>query len=474
VTTLRVVNALLVTPAGVREGGVWSEDGVIGLVGDSGQLPGADTTIDAAGRFLLPGLIDPHVHLGTGGSADDAKFLQDLGTETQAAAAGGITTIVTDHENAHGQSWITTLIERDGETLLQHAKRAITGRSPVDVRYTANPSSARHLEEMPRLVEASVTSYKMFPSYVGEEAEEFGIATVGMDYIYEALEVIASLDRPWRPTTGMVHCEEPSVCALLKARLRKADSSLRAWTRARPAICEAMQIGDVGLIAKETGARMYIPHVSSEEGVRMIEYLQARGARIAGETCPHYLVSEFPWQVGTFGKVNPPVRNGPDRDQLWRALSDNRLEALGSDNCRFRLAEKTEKDVWDAIPGFSEIYLSLPLMLTEGIRAGRIDWPTLARIASENPARCFAMYPKKGALQPGSDADLTIVAADERWTVRAKDFAHPAEYSLYEGMEMTGRSVMSIRRGEVVAEPGWIAAGGGTYVDTPSPAVAAR
>jgi dihydropyrimidinase len=84
------------------------------------------------------------------------------------------------------------------------------------------------------------------------------------------------------------------------------------------------------------------------------------------------------------------------------------------------------------------------------------------------------MYPKKGALQPGSDADLTIVAADERWTVRAQDFAHPAEYSLYEGMEMTGRSVMSIRRGEVVAEPGWIAAGGGTYVDTPSPAVAAR
>jgi len=93
---------------------VWSEDGVIGLVGDNGRLPGADTTIDAAGRFLLPGLIDPHVHLGTGGSANDAKFLQDLGTETRAAAAGGITTIVTDHENAHWQSWITTLIERDG------------------------------------------------------------------------------------------------------------------------------------------------------------------------------------------------------------------------------------------------------------------------------------------------------------------------------------------------------------------------
>jgi dihydropyrimidinase len=467
-TTIRVINGLVVTPHGIINGGVWAEDGVIGLVGDNRQLPAADETLDARGRFVLPGLVDPHVHLGVGGTADDAKFLSDLASETQAAAAGGITTVVTDHENAHGPSWVTTRPGADGRALLEHAKAAIASRSPVDVRYTANPSNADDLREMPALVEQSVTSFKMFPSYVGAEAEEFGIETVDLAFIYEAFEAIARLDHPGRPTQGMVHCEEPGICSLLKTRLRAGNTgSLAGWAQARPAICEAMQIQDIGLIAKQTGARAYIPHVSSEEGVRAIEYLKHRNVRIIGETCPHYLVSRFPWDAGAFGKVNPPVRAGSDRDYLWTALADGHLEALGSDNCRYMPSEKSQADLWDAIPGFSEIGLSLAIMLTDGIAENRLDWATLARVASEYPARCFALYPAKGAIQSGADADLVIVDPEEEWTVRADEFPYGVDSSLYEGIPMRGRPVTTIRRGEVVAEKGWVARDGGRYVDTP-------
>ena len=123
--SLSLRNGFVVTPGAVVPGGLASEDGVITAIGGPGSLPKADTEIDVNGSYLLPGVIDPHVHLGTGGTADDAKFLADLASETRSGAAGGVTTIVTDHESAHGHSWVTTRLSRDGVTLLQLAKEAI-------------------------------------------------------------------------------------------------------------------------------------------------------------------------------------------------------------------------------------------------------------------------------------------------------------------------------------------------------------
>ncbi len=464
--SLRLDNGFVVTPGAVVPGGVASEGGVITAIGRARALPRADLEIDVHGSYILPGVIDPHVHLGTGGSADDAKFLADLSSETRSAAAGGVTTIVTDHESAHGTSWITTRLSRAGKSLLQLAKEAIPSRSPVDVRYTANPSDDADLSEIPILVEHGVTSFKMFPSYVGEAAEEFGITTVDMPFIYRSLEIIGSLDQPLRPTQGMVHCEEPGICELLKARYRSGHDSLGWWAKSRPAICEAMQIFDVGLMAKDTNARVYIPHVSSEEGVRALAYLRERGTDIVGETCPHYLLEDFPWMIGALGKVNPPVRGGTDLEYLWHGIRAGIVDVIGSDNCRYNSVEKQTKSMWDAIPGFSEIFATLPLMLTHGIAAGRIDWLTLAALTAENPARRFAMYPKKGVLQVGADADLVVVDPTKRWVLRANELRLGLEASIYDGMEMVGRPMMTVRRGDVIAEVGSVADRGGRYVES--------
>jgi len=231
-----------------------------------------------------------------------------------------------------------------------------------------------------------------------------------------------------------------------------------------------MQIFDVGMIAKVAGARIYVPHVSSEEGVRTLEYLRGRGVDVVGETCPHYLLADFPWQVGALGKVNPPVREGADVEYLWQGIATGVLDVLGSDNCRYSLAEKGAKSMWDAIPGFSEIAATLPLLLTHGVATGRIDWQTLARLTAENPARRFAMYPRKGELRLGADADAVVVDPAERWVMRAHDLPSDVEFSIYEEMEMIGRPRLTVRRGEVVAEPGWTGTDGGQYVESAGPA----
>jgi dihydroorotase-like cyclic amidohydrolase len=468
VADLVLKNGRVVTPSGVIAGGLAIEDGVIVAVGADRELPSGAHEMDLRGRVALPGMIDPHVHLGVGGSADDAKFLEDMTTETAPAAIGGVTTIVTDHENAHGDSWVTTRIERDGESLLERAKRELEQRSLIDVRFTANPDCDEDLDEIAALVEQGVSSFKMFPSYLGEEAAEFGITTVEYAFIFQAFERIAAAERPGRPTQGMVHCEEPTIAAMLKERYRhEGHDSLEWWTRSRPAICEAMQIFDVGMMARETGALVYIPHVSSEEGGRTIDYLHERGARVVGETCAHYLISDIPWEIGAFGKINPPLRSPADVAWLWQGISRGLIEAVGSDNCRYCIAEKRDRNMWDAIPGVSEIGATLPIMLSEGVATGRISWLELARATAENAARRFALYPRKGALLVGSDGDVVVVDPDERWTLGADSPLSGATFSMYAGRAVVGRPKLTISRGRVIAEEGQVvASGGGRYVET--------
>jgi dihydroorotase-like cyclic amidohydrolase len=456
----------VVTPEGVVSGGLAIENGVIVNIGPDRSLPAGSHTIDLAGRVVLPGLIDPHVHLGVGGSADIPKLLSDMEKETSAAALGGITTIVTDHENASGPSWVTTLLDEDGETLLDRAKRECAARSPIDFRFTANPDKDEHLDEIPALVEQGVTSFKMFPSYVGDEADAFGISTVEYEFIFRAFERIAAAESEDRPTQGMVHCEEPTICGMLKQRYRdEGRTGLEWWTRARPAACEAMQIFDIGMIALETRGRAYIPHVSSDEGAHTIEYLRTRGVRIVGETCPHYLLSDIPWSLGAWGKLNPPLRGPQDASGLWDAIDRGVIDVMGSDNCRYALAEKEEHDLWEAIPGISEIGATLPLLLTEGIATGRLDWTALARITAERAARSFGMYPRKGVLSVGSDGDLVVVDPEERWTLGTDVPLSGADWSIYEGREVVGRPVLTVSRGRVIAERGAVLErGGGTYI----------
>lgn len=206
-----------------------------------------------------------------------------------------------------------------------------------------------------------------------------------------------------------------------------------------------------------------------------IEYLHSRGVRIVGETCAHYLIFDVPWEIGAFGKINPPLRNPSDAEWMWSALRRGSIEIVGSDNCRYCLAEKQTKSLWDAIPGVSEIGATVAVLLTEGVAKGRLNWKQLARIGAENAARRFGMYPRKGALRIGSDGDVVVVDPQARWRLGSDVPLSGADFSMYEGREAVGRPWLTVSRGRVVAERGAsTVAGGGRYVSNAALEAAAR
>ena len=398
---LVLTGARVVTPDGIVEGGLAIDAERVVAIGAEPELPAGSESIGLDGAVVLPGLVDPHVHLGVGGSADEAKLLEDMTTETAAAAIGGVTTIVTDHENANGPGWITTLLRHEGETLLARAKREAAARSPIDFRFTANPSRDEHLDELPELVEQGVTSFKMFPSYVGADADEFGIETVEYAYIFRALERIAASERDDRPTQGMVHCEEPTICSALKSRFQQEGrDGLEWWTRSRPAICEAMQ-----LRPRRDGSRNGRARVCPACLVRRgrPDDRPSAAARRPHDRRDLPPVSARRGRLGLGGtrKVNPPLRGGSDAADLWTAIDDGVITAVGSDNCRYPLSQKQGQSIWEAIPGISEIGATLPLLLTEGVRRQRLDWTTLARLTAEAPARRLRHVPSQGGARAG-------------------------------------------------------------------------
>ena len=476
---LVIRNALVVGESSVFHGGVAAAGGVIIAVGADRWLPAGQTTIDARGRMLLAGAIDPHVHLGVGGTADEAKLAEDFRTEPRAAATGGITTFVTNHEHAHGPSYITTTqtSEHNGQTvtLLDKAKAFGEERSVIDFRFTGLPQTRENLDEIPRMVAEGVTSFKFYPSYQGEEAADFGIKTLDWGFIFEGFERLAAARNESVVPIGMVHCEEPYICAVLKDRLR-ADGrpgSLGDWADSRPAEAEAMQIFDVGMVAKITGCRAYIVHTSSKVGTDTIRYLKNMGVDIIGETCTHYLTLTRDSNLERWAKVNPPIRGKADQDRLWQALADGTHEVVGSDDCgTYTRREKMAKDFWDAIPGFSDMAVTPTLLASEGVRTGRLTWEQMSRILSANPATYYGMFPKKGVIRVGSDADLMIFDPDEEWEISGEALNYTSDFSIYEGRKAVGRPITTIVRGLPVMERGEIVApiGHGTYVPNGTPA----
>jgi dihydroorotase-like cyclic amidohydrolase len=457
-----------VTPRAVVNGGLAVTDGVITAVTADEELPAAETVVDAKGKIVFPGAIDPHVHLGVGGTADEAKFASDFATEPRAAATGGITCFVTNHEHATGPSFITTTIAEqiDGRsmTLLDKAKAIGSSRSVIDFRFTGLPQSPAHLEEIPRLIQEGVTTFKFYPSYLGEEAADFGIARLDWDFVYEGFERLAQARTPGVVPMAMVHCEEPYICALLKQRFREEGraATLRAWADSRPAFCEAMQIYDVGMIARATGARVYIVHTSSADGVDAIGYMKSLGVDMVGETCTHYLMLTDDAPLERWAKVNPPIRDRSHQDRLWAALETGVLEVIGSDDCgRYSREEKLAKDFWDAIPGFSDMAASLALLVSEGVLKGRLSWPQLGRMIASSAARYYGIYPRKGVLQVGSDADFVIIDPTEEWTLTPKSLNYSSDFSVYDGRRVTGRPIQTFVRGRLVADHGEIVVGNG-------------
>ncbi len=412
--------------------------------------PGADAeaaeTIDATGRVILPGVIDPHTHLNLG---DPETAFE---TETRAAALHGITTILHflmsndpyEAEYKQYRDW------GDSQSLIDYGLHAVI-------------STRDQLAEVDKYIdEFGIGSFKFFMSFRGEEGAYIGLPPIDDGLMYEVLEKLGQ-----RPESVLcVHTENIEVVWSIRKRLEESGrDDLKAWSESRPPFTEAEAAARVMLFGRETGSIPYVVHTSTTETLEAARDFRALGGSVYIETCPHYLSHTYESPVGTYGKQNPPLRSPEDQDALWEAIADGTVDAIGSDHAA-RLGDRKQGTIWSASPGQPNMPMILPVMLNDGVRARGLPLERVAELTSANVARIFGLWPQKGSLQVGADADIAIVDMDETRTVTAAGLQGRADYSIYEGMAYTGWPVRTLVRGKTVTENGEVMAsnGNGRYI----------
>lgn len=449
---LTIRNALVVTPTGVVKGGVSANNGVLTHVGADDTLPRGVEDIDAGGKYLLPGIIDPHVHLGIGVGGGPEKLQRDFASESADAAAGGVTTMIT-----------TTLFgaESRGEAA-ELAIKLGDQHSLVDYRLTAVVTTREHLREAADLVRMGLRSFKFFLGYKGAQAESFGMNADGIswDFFYEACEALGEAGASAFPT---IHAEDPYVRDFLHERMRGsgANRQLQRWLETSPNILEPMQIYPAAMVAHEVGTPVYVVHTSAWQSVDLIRDLKNKGWPVFGETLAAFLYWTAPEadakDKGAVAKIQPPIRLDRDRDALWKGLHDGTITSIGTDCQMYPGASRTDVDFWDAQVGLGPgMGTMLPAVYTSGVRTGRCTIEDLVRVMSENTARRFDLYPQKGVLAPGSDADLILFDPAKQKTVTSQGLHSAAGYSLYEGETLTGWPAKTFVRGTLVFDDGAI------------------
>jgi allantoinase len=451
IADLVIRGGMLVSGDGARRGGVAVRDGVIVAVERDDALPPARETIDATGLHVLPGVIDTHVHLRDPGRLER----EDWTTGTRAAAAGGVTTIL---------EMPIAIPSVHTAAILRQRAAIVAPKSVVDFGLYA-AASADNLDEIDAMAAAGAVAFKTFRTdpVPGREDEFIGICCP------DAGRMLAVMERTAR--TGLlhvVHAEEQQILNVTVARTRTAGGRAgRAHAAARPPVAEAASVAQCVALAAATGARLQIAHISAPEAVAQVAAARARGVTVTAETCPHYLMltEDALEQWGPYAKCNPPLRTAEARDRLWEAVRDGCIDVIGTDHSPFLESEKgaPDGDIWAAPPGLPGLEEFIPLMLT-AVHEERLTLPRLVRLVCETPARLFGLWPRKGTLAKGADADVTIVdiAAERvhdhtRLYTKARGAAR-----VYDGMRLRGAPAVTIVRGRVVmrdgrviGEPGW-------------------
>lgn len=453
---LAIVNGTLLRPLGLAPGDVGIEGGRIASIGPPGQGPrGGRTTIDARHLLVLPGLVDPHVHMRDPG----APHKEDFASGTRAAAAGGITTVLcmpnVSPPVVDEAGFAASLAAAEEKALVDFGLQAGVGPGTVGA--------------VAALWRRGVTSFELFLSDAPDD-----LRLEGSGELLEALRAIQACGGIAGVFTG-----DQSLVAHAAARLRAAGrTDWGAPVEARPPLAEALGMARVFLLAREAGVRLYIRQVSTREGLHALREAKAeRPGEVFGEVTPHHLLlaPEALREHGAFAYMLPPLRAAEHLGALWEGLTSGTLDAIGSDHAPHAPAEKAaaRDDPWKVPPGTPGLETTLPLLL-DAASQGRIALPRLAEVCAEAPARIFGLYPRKGALALGSDADLVLVDPKRQTVVEGARLHTKARSSPFEGRRLRGAPVMTILRGRVIMEDGRIAEGAPAGQFVPGPGASPR
>lgn len=450
VADLVIRNSKLVIPAtGIVEAGLAVEQGRICAIGKESNLPKGDRTIDAKGNFILPGAIDPHTHIGA-----FKPFGEEYVKETQGAANGGVTTV--------GVYFRT---DKSYDDVFAESKKYANSVAMTDTFFHFGLVNDLHLDEMPKYFSKfGVTSFKLYFAGV----PEVGILANDDGYSFEAMKRVAALGAPARIN---VHAENGEIVDYVKARISRARKDLAAWSETSPNFTEAEIVTRATTYAKVQNAPIYFVHLNTKEGVAAVADAKTKHPKIVAETCPHYLTvskdDDTDYKVGKLGKTLPPLREKESLEKLWWGLASGAVDTVGTDHLAVRKEQRMlDKDIWECFVAWQGLETMLPVLLFEGVNKKRLSIERVAEVSSTNTAKAFGLYPKKGAIAVGSDADLVIVDMNKKVKVGPEILRGTADFTLYDGATFTGWPTMTILRGNVTMENGEIVgkAGTGQYV----------
>lgn len=444
----------IVTDSDMFRGDILVEDGKIARVAERVESAGAEV-IDASGKYVLPGAVDIHTHMDL--DVGIARVIDDFYDGTVAAACGGTTTIV-DHM-AFGPKGCSPWHQ------IREYHRLADGNAVVDygfhgVLQHVNDAALNDMAQIAR--EEGVTSFKVYMTY---------------DYRIDDMDLMKVLEVAARERILIAsHCENHGIVTHFREKfVREGKTQARWHPVSRPNEAEAEAVRRFLTLARVAGeAPAYIVHLSTREGLEEVRRARAIGQRHFGaETCPQYLlldeaIYDDP-KEGLKAIMAPPLRRQADRDALWQALAREELDTVATDHCPFTFARQKQQGARDftrcpsGAPGVEE---RLILMYSEGVAKGRITLPQLVRYACANPARVAGLYPRKGSVEVGADADLVILDPKKEWTMTTGLMHGASDYTCYEGMRVTGAIERVMLRGETVALDGQFTGrrGGGQYL----------
>ncbi len=467
---LAIRGALVVSSAGAYRADIGIADGKIAALGD--EVHG-EREIDAAGLLALPGLIDPHVHLEDV-SATGNPTADDFASGTASALAGGVTTILDFISPAPGESF--------AEAFRKRRDQAARG-SRVDFGlHCCLPSGGDDpAGEIAGFVREGVTSFKAFTVYPGLALDSFEL--------FRAMRGVAAAH-----AVLMLHAEDGAIVDGLRRELLARGETApiyHAWSR--PVFAEVAAVAEALAIHRAVGGDLYIVHVSTGGAADLIaaakreaiteeagegQRASRRSGRVFAESCPQYLLLAEDRLSGADGAkfvCSPPLRPRGEQDGLWTAVATGVIDTIGTDHCPFPAADHGGRATFAEIPnGLGGVGFSLRLLYTNGVAAGRMPVERLVALMAENPARIFGLWPRKGRIAPGADADIVLLNPSRTGKLSAADLPGHEDHTVYEGFDSAAAVECTLSRGEIVYDrrQGVTGrAGRGSYLQRPLPAI---
>jgi allantoinase len=473
---LVIKNGTLVIPyTGLVNADIAATAGRIEAISSGIDASQAEQTLDARGKLVFPGAVDAHYHVGI-----YRPLAADAESESASSLVGGVTTILSYFRT--GQHYLN----KPGpyREIFPEVLSLSRGHFFTDYGYHLAIMTAGQLDEVEALVEEhGVGSFKFYMFYKGlnlsGDSTRGAVYTMAENYdlghLYQLMERVAAVSRKHRQAGRIalsLHCENPELIRVFIEEVkRKGLKGLHAYSEARPPLTERLSVHEAAILADATCCPINLLHLSSREALEAGLEVRRRypHLQVVLETTLHHLALSYDALGGAKGKVNPPIRTLQDVEFLWEGVANGSVDTVVSDHACCMEEFKRDDDLWGSWPGFGGSSLLYPVVLSEGFHRRRVPLARVAELVSANPARHFGLFPRKGTIVVGGDADFAIVDADREQRVAAAALKSAQEYTPFDGISLKGWPVATVLRGQIVFKDGEILArpGVGVYIKRP-------